>query len=173
MFEDIRICELNPPSPTFKRVVLAAFQLLKDTDPRRYSRVKQHLKWVSNGSLSQPGAVYRHYTQTCVIDYVEPGSESEIPFWIADLASTLVHEATHGVLRARDIPYSPELRVRIERLCVTEENRFARRLSSTQPEIAERLHREFDESHWHPYWNTTNTGRLFAVLRRIRSGRHR
>ena len=60
-FDDIRLCE---GSPTFKRVLLAAFQLLKETDPRRFARVKRHLKWVCNQPISHPGAEYRHDTQT-------------------------------------------------------------------------------------------------------------
>ena len=172
-FEDIRLCDLSYGGPDFKRVLIGALQLLKDIDPRRFLRVNRHLKWIANEPLAQPGAQYRHLTQTCSFDFVKPESESDIPFWIANHASVLVHEATHGVLRVRGIPYSPELRARIEHLCVTEQNRFARRLATSQPEIAERLHREFDESEWHDSWDRTNTGTLIATLRRIHRGRHK
>jgi hypothetical protein len=166
-FDGIALCELRPYSPTFKKVLLDAFALLKESDPRRFARVKRYLKWVINGPLAFAGCEYRHSTQTCVIDYAELEDETDLSFWIAWYASALIHEATHALLLARGIPYSSEFRVRAERLCVTEENRFARRIAATQHKIAERLHREFDESLWHRSWNSTRHERARALFRRL------
>jgi hypothetical protein len=89
-----------------------------------------------------------------------------------------VHEATHGSIRARGIEYSPELRSRIEQLCVAEENRFLDRLAISQPELAGRLRTDFDESLWHWSWQASRTAKLFRTLGRIfskdwRSGKGR
>lgn len=172
-FEDIRLSDLAYVGPQFETVMLGALQLIKDTDPRRFSRVKRHLRWVVNGPLPQPGAEYAHKAQTCVIDFEKPESESDYPYWIAWHASMLIHEATHGLIDARGIRYSPELRVRIERLCVTEQKRFVRRLANSQPDLADQLHPEFDETDWHQTWSSTKIGRFIATLRRVRTGRHK
>ena len=164
-FENVRISDLSKGEPEFKTMMLAAFQLLKDMDPRRFVRANRHLKWVANIALGG-GAVYRDDMQACVIDFKKPESDADIPFHVAWYASVLVHAATHAAVAARKIPYSRKFRVRIERLCVTEQNRFARRFEFTEPDIAEYLHREVDETEWERYWETS-TGRVLAFLRRV------
>src|SRR5207244_3506210 len=107
--------------------------------------------------------------QTCRIDFDEPNSDTNRPFMIASYAKTLVHEATHGLLEARGVNYTAELRSRIEHLCVTEENRFLDRLVLSQPGIAARLYRNFDESEWALSWNATRRERISSLFNRMRS----
>ena len=82
-------------------------------------------------------------------------------------ATVLVHEATHAVLESRSIKYTPEFRSRIEKLCVTEENRFLKRLALTCPDLVEKFgQRKYDESEWKDAWNRTHTSKLWRTLRR-------
>jgi hypothetical protein len=167
-FEGIEIADLRNRSPHFRDTVLAALKLIKSTDPRRFARVQRHLKWIVNSTLRVPGlALYRHGTQTCMMDFVEPtpGSDAEYP--IVSCASTLVHEATHGVVACRGIAYTKDLRSRIERLCVTEEQRFLIHLTITRPALASSLYHEYDPSRWKEAWAITPFQTFVAVMRRI------
>lgn len=152
----------------FRNTLLAALRLLKETDPRRYARVSTRLSWVVSTTLSRHGtAEYRHATRTCAIDFLEPSPEYDSEFLIGWYACTLVHEATHGEIRHRGIPYTRELRSRIERLCVREEQRFVTRLTLTRPDLADRLYYEFDAANWKWSWSATRGERFRAELRRI------
>jgi hypothetical protein len=68
----------------------------------------------------------------------------------------LVHEATHGVIESRGIELASENRVRVERLCTAEQNRFAAKLSAYDPVRYPRtlLHFDFDERYWESEWKT-------------------
>ena len=152
----------------FRDTLLAALRLLKATDPRRYTRVQKHLSWVVNMTLSRHGAAeYRHMTRTCASDILEVSHENDLEFLAGYYASTLVHEATHGMIRCRGILYNKKLRRRIERLCVREEQRFVTRLTLTQPNLADRLYYEFDATQWKWSWTATPLERFKAELRRI------
>ena len=145
--------------------------MVQDTDPRRFVRVRRHIRWIVKHIAFDRGggAEYIAQTRACNIEFREPDSDSDYPYWIAWYASVLVHEATHGVINSRGIPYSPEMRVRIERLCVTEQNRFLRVLARSDPETAAHLHREFDESRWYSSWHATFGQRLSEIFRAFRS----
>jgi hypothetical protein len=154
-------------SDNFRATILAALQLVKDADSRRFKRVVKHLKWIVNCTLDEPCAAYLHDTKTCTIDFKEPGSDEHLEFNAAYYAKTLVHEATHGVVSSRGVHYTPEVRSRIEKLCVTEENRFVDRLSLTQPELTKGLHRKYDESAWNHAWKRTRIGFFWRMIYRL------
>lgn len=155
-------------STLFRSAVPAALQLIKDLDSRRYRRLQRHIKWIVNCPLPYGGGQYHYPTRTCRLDFEKTAYEADPEYITAATASTLVHEATHGVLRARAIGYSRQLRSRVERCCVREQNRFLARLSSSHPDIAQFLHREFSESHWHRYWTATRIQSFFDLVRRLR-----
>ena len=115
-----------------------------------------------------PGAAYDYRTRTCRIDYEEPE-----PTWNAELsvgwhAGNLVHEATHGVIAARGIPYEGILRERIERVCVEDQNRFFDRLRQQGFAPAERLRRDFDATEWEFAWTASRWRRIAALFSRGR-----
>jgi hypothetical protein len=169
-FDGIRLADLKG-GPHFREILLAALRLLQATDLRRFQRVRKHLFWVVRTTLSIPGlAVYNSLTRACEIDFLSPSSEFDAECLIGWYACTLVHEATHGVICSRGIAYTPKLRSRIEHICVKEEQRFLFRLTFTQPDLADRLYREFDASHWKESWSTTPRERLRVKLRRILLG---
>jgi hypothetical protein len=102
-----------------------------------------------------------------LVDFIEPSAGYDREYLIGRYARRLVHEATHGELFARGIPYEGELRPRVERLCVREEQRFVLHLTFTHPDLAERLYREFDPSLWKWSWTATPFQRLVAQIKRI------
>jgi hypothetical protein len=85
-------------------------------------------------------------------------------------ARTLVHEATHGVVNSWRIPYTPELRARIEKLCVAEERRFLGRVGRLRPELSELaaiMEREFDAPAWEKYWTAPRWQLALSALRHL------
>ena len=170
-FEGITIADLrncNNRSPRFPEIMLAALQLLKATDPTRYARVRRRLAWISYETLAIRGsAEYHHATGRCCIDFLEQSPEYDKEFLVGSYASTLVHEATHGEIESRGIHYTPELRSRIEHLCVKQEQKFIKRLANTHPDLARSLHYEFDASNWEWSWKATRWERLQKEMKRI------
>jgi hypothetical protein len=72
--------------------------------------------------------------------------EARDPIWtLISYAATLVHEATHGLVEARGVPYLRHTHRRIEQLCHLEERRF---LESHWPWTAGYLPLE-PEEHWY------------------------
>ena len=117
------------------RRVSDALQLIKTYDPLRYRRVLNELEriWVS----LLPGAIacFVARRKSCDID-----SRYVLSYTLEELASVIVHEATHGVLRRRHIGYDEPLRERVERACVRQQLVFARKLphGEAAQETAER-----------------------------------
>jgi hypothetical protein len=155
-------------SSLFRSAVPSALQLIKDLDIRRFRRLQRYIKWIVNCPLPYGGGQYHYPTRTCRLDFEKTAIEPDLEYAAAAVASTLVHEATHGALRARAIGYSTELRSRVERCCVREQNRFIARLSTSRPNIAKLLHRDFSESRWHRSWTATSLQSLADVIRRLR-----
>jgi hypothetical protein len=155
-------------SSLFRNSVLAALQLIKQLDSRRFRRLQRHISWIVNCPLPHGGGQYHYPTRTCRLDIEKTSPEPHPEYAAAAVASTLIHEATHGVLRARGIGYSGQLRSRVEGCCVREQNRFLSRLAMTRPEIAKFYHREFIESRWHRSWTATRLQSLFDLIRRLR-----
>lgn len=88
-------------------------------------------------------------------------------YLIGSYASTPAHEATHGAVEARGICYTSELRLRIERLCVREQQRFITRLIWKNPDLAGRLDHEFDAARWEWTWTASKGEKFRATMRRI------
>jgi hypothetical protein len=173
-FDGIRIADLRETSPHFKNTILASLQLIKDYDPIRFTRARRHIQWIVNWQVEiGGGAEYCAPIRTCSIDFLEPDPTDAAEAWhhkwyAARHASAIVHEATHGSIRSRGIGYTPELRIRIEKLCVLEENRFVRRVAKLAHErshrelglIMECLETEFDAKAWDVAWNASKLERL-------------
>ena len=170
-FDGIILADLRSPksrTPHFRDIILAALRLLKATDSYRFARVRRRLTWIVHHTLARRGsAEYRHATRTCAIDFLEPSAEYDSEFLTGWYASTLVHEATHGEIRSRGVHYTKQLRLRIEQLCVKEEQNFVMRLTITKPDLAERISYEFDASKWKWSWNATPMERFQTQMRRI------
>jgi len=143
----------------FASSIVEAIKLVERTDPRRFARIKSRIKWIVNDRLFRAGGEYHHLTQACFVDFHRVCDWD--PQWaVGWCAMLLVHEATHGLIHGRGVPYTRRLRSHVERLCVKEEQRFVARLAKSQPETANWLKCEFNEAHWAPSWNATRTERL-------------
>jgi hypothetical protein len=112
--------------PLLRRVT-DALQLIKTYDPLRYKRVLQELERICVRLQPSSIACYLAHRKSCDIDprYV-------LSYTPQQLASVIVHEATHGVLRRRHIGYEEALRERVERACVRQELAFARKLPHSE-----------------------------------------
>lgn len=166
-FEGIVLADTQD-SPLFRKTVPSALQLIKDLDSRRFRRLQRHVLWIVNCPLPYGGGEYHYPTRTCRLDFEKPAIEPEPEYAAAAVASTLVPEATHGLLRARGIGYSKQLRSRVEQCCVKEQHRFLARLATNRPDIAKSLHYEFTESRWHRSWSATRLQSFLDLVRRLR-----
>jgi hypothetical protein len=100
-----------------------AMLLIKQHSPVQYSRVVRDLARVWVSVLLNRGAQYRQSVRACVLD--ERYFDSATP---EQLASTIVHEATHARLIDCGIKYEEHIRLRIETVCRRRELAFAARL---------------------------------------------
>jgi hypothetical protein len=111
---------------------------------------------------------YEHGIHTCNVEFSDAlGPTQEITS--ALYACFIVHEATHGAIDSKGIRYRPHNRIRIERLCTAEHNRFAARLTALDPERypKEILHEDFRAGYWDREWTTSRPRRIFSFLSRL------
>ena len=157
--------------------------LLQQHDTRRFCRVTDNLNFILQFPLLT-SAQYQECVQACKIDFahftqsfrindeeLQDELQDEIqPYLHAILATTLVHEATHGVISARGIPYDDRTRVRIEKRCAREERLCWRRLASRldvledHPELDACF--EYDEQWYEDYWQEPAVNRFQILLQR-------
>lgn len=102
-----------------------ALLLVKQHNPLHYSRIINDLDRVWIFLLSHGRAEYNHSLKACVLDerYVTNSATS-----VEQIASTIVHEATHARLERCRIAYNEDQRARIEAVCFRRELAFAVRL---------------------------------------------
>jgi hypothetical protein len=102
-----------------------ALLLVKQHSPLHYSRIINDLERVWIFLLSHGRAEYNRSLKACVLDerYVADSATS-----VEQIASTIVHEATHARLERCGIAYSEDQRARIEAICFRRELAFAVRL---------------------------------------------
>jgi len=127
----IRILALGPRNVQFNTCeddVRQALLLLARFDPRRMARVSACIRFVFVASVCK-GGFYLHPGKICLLNFASiPGQYAPTARHVA-LAGMLVHEATHGLLNSRKIPYCGRLSARIENLCELEQVRCVRRLA--------------------------------------------
>ena len=125
-------------SPEDLTRVEGALSLIKQHSPLDYARIIRELEriWVT---LSFYGVgQYHHALKACILDerYVADSATTA-----EQIASTIVHEATHARLERYGIEYKEELRTKIEAICFRRQLAFAVRLpnSTELQEIERRL----------------------------------
>jgi hypothetical protein len=165
--EGISLLETDDYTPFFRQTMERALLLIRDKDPRRYSRVQQYIVKIVNCKGAFVGASYSPQTKTCEIEFKALQSAKSLSFAAVWYASTLVHEATHGWLIAHGVDYTAENRVRSERLCVAEARRFVRRLELSAKEW-ERMSTKltFDAKRWEEFWTLSPQERLRRKIER-------
>ena len=133
-FDNVRIADLNDgklaTDDSAVRIVIDALRLIKESDPRRWRRLRSEVKWI----LLVPTTGWSGYTRvsrTCCFDLraaILRGCPHEHLAEI--LACVLVHESTHGVLCRKGVDQTPKSYHRVELLCCKEMDRFAVRCGS-------------------------------------------
>lgn len=169
---DLALDESN--TGRFLRATRDALALIERTDPRRGRRVMEGLRYIVNREGLAPGS-YDHTLRACFVDFSrlhlreECEAETGAREWhLAWYAAMLVHEATHAWLHGRWFPYTRATRAQTERICRTEQRRFAARLLDGDAERAAALVPDFDPRQWDYSWNATPLQRLRAVVARVR-----
>jgi hypothetical protein len=156
----------------FQADTVAALQLVRSVDPRRFRRIQREIEFIVNQEATNY-ASYDRPTRSCIVDY-DKVDHSEYPEWyLWQYASTLVHEATHGALYSRHIAYTPALRARIERLCHTEQTRFAAKAYTPEWRWSHNLAGDFNEGDWHGSWHSTFLQRCKGLIARLREARRK
>lgn len=112
-------------SPRAEGQLVRSFDLIRDTLPTVYGRMRRDIRRVI--LLKAGGPEYWPFARTIAFKK-SAVEQAEIPL----LAMTLVHEATHARLWQNGIGYPAKVRARIERLCVSAEIRLARELPDAE-----------------------------------------
>jgi hypothetical protein len=113
-----------------------ALLLVKQHSPLHYSRIIRDLERIWIVLLPYGLAAYYHSLKACLLDerFVADSATS-----VEQIASTIVHEATHARLERYGIGYDEDQRARIEGICFRRELALAVRLPDSarlQQEIA-------------------------------------
>jgi hypothetical protein len=116
-----------------------ALLLVRQHSPVHYSRIIRELKRIWIFLLPSGLAEYKHSLKACVLDerFVADSATS-----VEQIASAIVHGATHARLERCGIGYNEDLRARIEAICFRRELAPAVRLPDSaklQQHIAEYL----------------------------------
>ncbi|QPF89616.1 hypothetical protein [Bradyrhizobium commune] len=128
----------SKPYPALRRVE-AALQLIKRHDTLNYSRITRNLDRIWVHLLPSAQAHYDRSLNACALDERYVLSET---MTLEQLASTIVHEATHARLEGWGIQYLEAMRTRIEVVCLRRELSFLAKLPASEPlqdEIARAL----------------------------------
>jgi hypothetical protein len=134
--ECIALVDYDLYTPYFRQTFAAALGLIKLKDPRRFRRICRYVKGIVALPIGHVQAGYVEQLQVCAVRFEPPPSKEKLAQWAVWYASILVHEATHGLVYARGIPYDERYRERIERLCFKEERRFLTPLGLTPESLA-------------------------------------
>jgi len=169
--EGIALVDYALYTPYFRQTFAAALGLIKLKDPRRFRRICRYVKGIVALPMGYVQAGYVEQLQVCTVRFDPPPSKEKLAQWAVWYASIVVHEATHGLLHARGIPYDERYRERIERLCIKEEHRFLRPLLT--PESVTRMEKmrtfNSDAYRWHwasPFWQRWRRSVQYKKARR-------
>jgi len=141
----------------FVRLVTDALALIEQTDPRRFRLLQREVEFVANEMThSGSSGAYWRGARRCQIDFDREFGHRDLAenyeWWVAQIASLMVHEATHGRIYSHGVPYTWKNRARVERACHREQQRFAKRLRSDRYAFDEHFLPPFDASDWTPSW---------------------
>ena len=148
----------------FASAVEAALQQLRIADPRRHRRLIEQVRYIVNLPLIS-AANYSRWGRICLIDY---GRVYLDDFLREELACSLVHESTHGLLHSKRIHPPTYGWKRIERICVTEELRFLAKVPNSDV-LALQVRQNWNEEEIDFYYSQSWSDRLRSLLDRIKS----
>ena len=101
-----------------------ALAIIEQGDARRYQRIKRDLHSILVTKAGGPEFLPPLFA--CLLGYqlIKDGTPLGLAFMI-------VHEGAHARLWRRGFRYDPQIRGRVERLCINEELRFAEAINSS------------------------------------------
>jgi hypothetical protein len=166
-FDGIGLVDFRGSGNSFSETMRCSLRLIQEQDTRRYARVTKHIVWIVNQINNALGAQYEHSIHALFVQFDDAPDLSR-DLVIAIHAILLIHEATHGVIESRGIRLTTDNRVQIERLCTTEQNRFAARLSAYDAVRypLELLQCKFDARDWEPEWQRNRAERGISFVKR-------
>jgi hypothetical protein len=127
--KDIQVAALFPgENMSYRemfRKVDESLNHISQYDPRRYRQICRDVKRIWIIDVPPYRGQWQDELKICNLDRKYLCSTDVLP---AEIASTIVHEATHARLSRYGIEYTPDLRMRIEHVCFRSEITFARRL---------------------------------------------
>jgi hypothetical protein len=164
-FETISIADYRNAGEAFASDAITALELILANDTRRFRRVQETCRYIVNHVIPSgaPGTYDRKWS-ACLIDYDLLRKIEPTDFRRGAIACLLVHEATHGIIENREIRYVGDNRLRIERLCMAEQNRFALRLFASAPNTYSGLNMNFEESDWTSRWSRSRAKVLLSYV---------
>jgi hypothetical protein len=131
-FEGIFVFDHQGNTPERIQFVLDALCLIAEHDPRRFRIVQKEMSRIFLLSNSRHWGCYYRYGRIMQLDVARHADwfEKYPREWCTvAIASVIIHEATHGYLHSRYYPYL-QIKNRIERICMSEQTRFLRRVPS-------------------------------------------
>jgi hypothetical protein len=111
----------------------AALELLSRYAPHHIRRIREQIKTIWIFTAKPYTAEWQGDICACVLDHEYVHSEETSA---EEIATTIMHEATHARVQLAGVDYEEKLRARIERLCVKSEYWFARRLPNGSELVA-------------------------------------
>jgi hypothetical protein len=141
--------------------IVAALRFIKQQDLRRFRRIQREIRIVVVMTNRKSTGQYQRTGRLCLIDMIQidkkiasviaglqdesqlggrkPGRPGEriARIKLGWVSSVLIHEATHGTLESKHIPYVPTTKERIESLCNAEARRFRDSIPSGYRRLAE------------------------------------
>lgn len=118
----------SKPYPALRRVE-DALQLVKRYDTLNYFRITRNLDRIWVHLLPSAQAHYDRSLNACALDERYVLNET---MTLEQIASTIVHEATHARLEGWGIQYLEAMRIRIESICLRRELSFLNKLPATE-----------------------------------------
>jgi hypothetical protein len=140
------VCDINAnpyDDNSFLARTTEALILIRDTDPRRFARVQCSIDYFLNTEHCGGGAYYPG--NICIVDFGRYNFDSNERWTLYQYAAMIIHEATHGVIRATRIPRTNSNWIQMERICRAEQNRF---LAKLEPLYGGPLQRPFNPEDW-------------------------
>jgi hypothetical protein len=119
----------SKPHPGLRRIE-DALQLIKQHDSLHYSRVIHNLERIWMHLVPTANATYEGSLKACVLDERFVLLETTT---LEEIASAIVHEATHAKLEQWGISYDEKERSRIEAVCLRRELNFVTKLPHSEP----------------------------------------
>jgi tetratricopeptide (TPR) repeat protein len=165
--DGVAVCDLTISQPSkdrFLDLTRQAMALIKSLDPRRYRRVCRCLRYIANTVLLSRGQ-YGRTLRICRVDFSRHFNSPYSQRNVRDYAGVLIHEATHGLLFDRGVPYNRQTRERVERLCHLEAYRFARRF---EPGYADLFPGIYDPGPHRESWERSRKAKLVIWWKRGR-----